>query len=58
MTQSYAISIDQINMQWATNHLINKINCWSSDLLWLFILYMVNGTIIIWQIICFSLSRL
>jgi len=25
MTQSYAISIDQINMQWATNHLINKI---------------------------------
>jgi len=25
MTQSYAISIDQINMQWATNYLINKI---------------------------------
>lgn len=79
MTQSYAILIDQINMQWATDYLINKIayqlnslqyscinsdtkktnklsnrsryNCWSSDLLWLFILYVVNGTIIVWQIV-------
>jgi len=36
-----------------TNKLSNRsrYNCWSSDLLWLFILYVVNGTIIVWQIV-------